>query len=50
MNRHLTLGALAVGCILFTGCASKKDLQNCQSQNQQLTADYQSARETKEER
>lgn len=46
MNRHLTLGALAVGCILFTGCASKKDLQNCQSQNQQLTADYQSARET----
>ena len=30
----------------MTGCASKKDLQNCQSENQRLTSEYQNAKET----
>lgn len=45
-NKHLFVAALAVGCLFMTGCASKKDLQNCQNENRQLTTDYQSAKET----
>lgn len=36
---------MMAGVLLFTGCASKKDLANCQSENRQLTADYQDAKE-----
>ena len=45
-NKHLFVAALAVCCLFMTGCASKKDLQNCQNENRQLTTDYQSAKET----
>ena len=45
-NKHLFVAALAVSCLFMTGCASKKDLQNCQNENRQLTTDYQSAKET----
>ncbi len=43
-NKVLVLSMMA-GALLFTGCASKKDLANCQSENRQLTADYQDAKE-----
>ena len=36
---------LVAGCLLTTGCASKKDLVNCQNENKQLTGDYQTAKE-----
>jgi chemotaxis protein MotB len=36
---------LVAGCLLTTGCASKKDLVNCQNENKQLTSDYQSTKE-----
>lgn len=45
-NKHLFVAALAVSCLFMTGCASKKDLQNCQNENRQVTTDYQSAKET----
>ena len=45
-NKYLFVAALAVSCLFMTGCASKKDLQNCQNENRQLTTDYQSAKET----
>ena len=45
-NKHLFVAALAVSCLFMTGCASKKDLQNCQNENRQLTTAYQSAKET----
>lgn len=32
--------------MLLTGCASKKDLQNCQTENQRLSSEYQDAKET----
>ena len=34
------------GCLVLSGCASKKDLENCQNENRQLTSEYQSAKET----
>ncbi len=37
--------SLLCGSMIFTGCASKKDLENCQNQNKQLTQDYQSTKE-----
>ena len=32
--------------LAFSSCASKKDLENCRTENNQLTADYQNAKET----
>ncbi len=46
MKKGTIFTVLAVGCLMFTGCASKKDLENCQNENRQLTTDYQSAKET----
>ena len=45
MKAKLILIAFAAGSMLMAGCASKKDLENCQNENRQLTADYQQARE-----
>ncbi len=45
-KKHFILVALAAGCMVFSGCASKKDLENCQNENRQLTTDYQNAKET----
>ena len=40
------LFALALASILvFSGCASKKDLQNCQNENRQLTANIQDTKD-----
>ena len=36
---------LLVGSLLVTSCASKKDLESCQLENKELTANYQSTKE-----
>ncbi len=46
MKTRTLLCALAIGCLVLSGCASKKDLENCQNENRQLTSEYQSAKET----
>lgn len=46
MKKRTLLSALAIGCLVLSGCASKKDLENCQNENRQLTSEYQSAKET----
>ena len=44
MNRIFAFVALATA-ILFSGCASKKDLLNCQTENKDLQQKYQDTRE-----
>lgn len=44
-KKSLFFMSLLCGSMIFTGCASKKDLENCQNQNKQLTQDYQSTKE-----
>lgn len=46
MKKTILVLTLCSGALLMTGCASKKDLQNCQSENQRLTSEYQNAKET----
>lgn len=46
MKKRTLFYALAIGCLVLSGCASKKDLENCQNENRQLTSEYQSAKET----
>ena len=46
MKKNLFIVALALGTLAFSSCASKKDLENCRTENNQLTADYQNAKET----
>ena len=44
MKRTLIFTMLA-GALLVTSCASKKDLENCQAENRQLTSNYQDTKE-----
>ena len=44
MKKNVIMIALAFG-LLMTGCASKKDLENCQTENKSLTEKLQDARE-----
>ena len=44
MKSNVLFAALAAG-LLLSGCASKKDLVNCQTENKSLTTSLQSARE-----
>ena len=46
MKKNLLVLTLCAGALLMIGCASKKDLQNCQSENQRLSSEYQNAKET----
>ena len=46
MKKSIFIVALALGTLAFSSCASKKDLENCRTENNQLTADYQNAKET----
>ena len=46
MKKNILVLTLCAGALLMTGCASKKDLQNCQSENQRLSSEYQNAKET----
>lgn len=45
MKRNIFLVAMVATCMLFTSCASKKDLVNCQTENRELTGKYQDSRE-----
>lgn len=46
MKKRTLFSALVIGCLVLSGCASKKDLENCQNENRQLTSEYHSAKET----
>ncbi len=43
-NNLLVLG-LMVGALFVSSCASKKELENCQNENKELTSNYSSAKE-----
>ena len=45
MKTNIIIVAMAATCLAATSCASKKELQNCQTENKELTANYQSAKE-----
>ena len=45
MNKKFFMMAVAVGCLVFGSCASKKDLENCQNENKELTRNYQDSKE-----
>ena len=41
----LLVMTMMAGALLATSCASKKELQNCQNENKELTGNYQTAKE-----
>ena len=43
-NKFLVM-ALMAGALLATSCASKKELQNCQNENKELSSNYQNTKE-----
>ena len=45
MKKNILLLAMVAGALVVSSCASKKDLQNCQNENRELTANYQNAKE-----
>ena len=45
MRKHVLLLTMAAGMLLVSSCASKKDLENCQSENRELTSNYQNTKE-----
>ena len=45
MNKKILMMAVAAGCLVFGSCASKKDLENCQNENKELTRNYQDSKE-----
>ena len=45
MKKNTLFIVLLAGTLALTGCASKKDLQNCQNENRELTSNYQDAKE-----
>ena len=45
MKTNTIVIAMVGAAVLTTSCASKKELENCQLENQQLTTDYQQSKE-----
>ena len=45
MKKNVFLFTMVAGVLLFSSCASKKDLENCQNENRELTANYQNTKE-----
>jgi chemotaxis protein MotB len=45
MKKQTLILALMGGAMLISSCASKKELVNCQTENRELTANYQDAKE-----
>lgn len=41
MKKNLLIVSLVAGCFMVSGCVSKKDLENCQLENKELTNKYQ---------
>ena len=44
-KKSLFIMTMAAGLIVFSSCASKKDLENCRLENRELTTNYQDAKE-----
>ena len=44
-RKTLFIMTMAAGLIVFSSCASKKDLENCRLENRELTTNYQDAKE-----
>ena len=45
MKKNIFVLAILGASLLVTSCANKKDLQNCQNENKELTSNYQDAKE-----
>src|SRR5574344_2220974 len=45
MKKNVLILTLVAGTFLFSSCASKKELQNCQTENRELTSNYQDSKE-----
>ena len=45
MKKHGLIFPFLAAALLVSSCASKKDLENCQSENRELTSNYQTAKE-----
>lgn len=45
MKKNVFLLTMVAGTLLMSGCASKKDLENCQNENRELTTNYQNVKE-----
>ena len=45
MKKNYLFVALLAGTMLISSCASKKELENCQNENKELSGNYQSAKE-----
>ena len=45
MKKNVFLLTMVAGTLLMSGCASKKDLENCQNENRELPANYQNVKE-----
>ncbi len=45
MKKNIFVLATLAAALLVTSCASKKDLQNCQNENKELTSNFQDAKE-----
>ena len=45
MRKKVLAVSLVLACMLASSCASKKDLENCQLENKELTKNYQDAKE-----
>lgn len=45
MKKNTVILSILGACVLLTGCASKKALESCQSENKELTSQYQDAKE-----
>ena len=45
MKKNVLILTLVAGTLLFSSCASKKELQNCQTENKELSSNYQDSKE-----
>ena len=45
MRKNFVILGMVAATLLASSCASKKDLQNCQNENRELSTNYQNAKE-----